>query len=69
MSRYVVRIVGPAGYATYLARGRETGLEQATRYPHPSNAWQAGWDYREKNKGLFTFDVIDTRDPGRRVPA
>ena len=69
MSRYVVRIIGPAGMETFLARGREVGREEhASRYPHPSNAWQAARAYREKRAGeIFTYDVIDTRDPERRV--
>lgn len=69
LSRYVARIIGPVGRATYLFRGREVGDEEhATHYPHPSNAWQAARNYREKHKGLvLTYDVIDTRDPERRV--
>lgn len=69
MSRYIVRIIGPAGMETYLARGREVGRQEtATHYPHPSNARQAGQAYRAKRAGeAFTYDVQDTRDPERRL--
>jgi hypothetical protein len=63
MSRYVVRIIGPAGLETFLARGREVSYQhQATHYPHPSNAEQAATAYRAKRQSeTFTYDVMDTR--------
>ena len=58
---------------TYLSRGREVGdPDVASRYPHPSNAWQAADDYRRKAKEMWPcnlyVDVIDARDPENRVP-
>ena len=68
MSRYVVRVVGPAGRETYLAQGREVDdQEVATHYPHPSNAWQAADAYRLKTRNIVC-DVVDTRDPESVVP-
>ena len=69
MSRYVVRIIGPAGMETFLARGREVGREEhASRYPHPSNAEQAASAYRAKRQDeTFTWQIVDTRsDSGVR---
>jgi len=68
MSRYVARIIGPSGMETYLSRGREVRLENATRHSHPSAAWKAAQSYRKRHaRETFTYDVIDTRDPERRV--
>lgn len=68
MSRYVVRITGPAGHSTYLSRGREVGHEEtATHYPHPSNAEAAALAYRKATPGVYVWDVIDTRDPESEV--
>jgi len=67
MSRYIVRVVGPAGMETYLARGREVAAQDvATHYPHPSNAWQAAEAYQAKTPRIYV-DVLDTRDPESRV--
>lgn len=67
MSRYVVRVVGQSGMERYLCRGREVLLpESATRYPHPSNAWQAAYAYMIKHDKV-SVDVIDMRDPERQV--
>lgn len=67
VSRYIVKIIGPAGMETYLARGREVGEQyQATRYPHPSNARQAADAYREKCEKHYAVPpfvgVLDSRD-------
>jgi len=68
MSRYVVRVVGPAGCESYLFRGREVGMEHATRYDHPSAARKAGESFRGKRcRQWLICDVIDTRDPERTV--
>lgn len=68
MSHYVAVIVGPAGLQTYLAHGREVSYEHATHHPHPSSAWRAAREYRLRNGGVFTYGVIDTRDPEMVVP-
>lgn len=70
MSRYVVRVIGPSGMERYLYRAsREVESDgPATRYHHPSAAKAAGRSYEAKFKEpQFFWDVIDTRDPERRV--
>lgn len=68
MSRYVVRIVGPAGLERFLVRGRETdSMEAATHYSHPANARAAEASYRRKYRQRIYTDVIDTRDHERNV--
>jgi hypothetical protein len=66
MSRYIVRVVGPAGRETYLYRGREVERDKATRYSSSYAAWIALRAYRKKS-GLLILDIIDTRDPERQV--
>lgn len=67
MSHYVVRVIGPSGRQTYLSHGREVGSEEAaTHYAHPSNAQVAADGYLHKTPKIVA-EVIDTRDPERRV--
>jgi hypothetical protein len=71
MSRYVVRVVERDGVERYAMLGRLTdSQENATRFPHPSNAWQAADRMLAKfslNGPAVYIDVIDTRDPERTV--
>ena len=69
MSRYIVRIVGPAGRETYLRHGREVeSQDNATHYSSPSAAHYACCRYFDKHpRAKFVIDVMDTRDPERRV--
>lgn len=65
MSRYVVRIIGPTGRETYLRWGREvTNVDNATYYPHPSNAQVAADGYLRRTPKIVA-EVIDTRDEER----
>lgn len=65
---YLVRIVGPIGLESYLCRGREVDAQDdATHYPHPSNARRSAERFHRKHPRLYV-DVIDSRDPERYVP-
>lgn len=63
MSRYIVEIVGPSNYRSYLSNGREVRRENATRYYHPSAAQRAGRTYAERAKlpADTSWRVVDTR--------
>lgn len=50
MSQYLVRGTFPDGSRRYLALGRFVRRENATRYPHPSNAHAARRSYLERNR-------------------
>lgn len=66
MSRYVVNIIGPSGMdTTFLCRGKEVNVENATYYAHPSAAIVAGQNYSLRHGVIYR--VIDTRDPERAV--
>lgn len=62
MSRYTVRIVGPAGFELALSRNRRVAPEHATHYSSPSAAWRALERFQSVYKG-FVGDVQDSRDP------
>lgn len=65
MSRYIVRVIGPSGRQTFLRWGRECEQQDnATHYPHPSNAQVAADGYLRKTPGVYA-EVVDTRDPER----
>jgi hypothetical protein len=67
MSRYVVQITGPSGLSRYLSRGKLVeSMEQASHYPHPSNAREAlgGFTTKGGMQGRVA-SLIDTRDHER----
>ena len=56
---YCVQVIGPAGRVTYLARGKEVGRpENATWYPHPSNARQAAERYQRRTTGRVMVNIL-----------
>jgi hypothetical protein len=67
MSRYVIEVIGPSGMSRYLSRGKLVeSIDQASRYPHPSNASEAlgGFTTKGGMQGRVAR-LIDTRDPER----
>ena len=70
MSRYVVRIIGPSGMERYLYRASKEveNPGMACRYHQPSAAKAAARSYESKFKNPpFFWDILDMRDPERRV--
>jgi hypothetical protein len=63
---YHVQVVGPAGRVTYLRRGKEvSSAEEATWYPHPSNAKRAAEAYRKRVAGQRVLvDILDWEAEG-----
>ena len=70
MSRYAVRIVGPAGRATYLtADFNATQYESAAKtYRAVEDAEANGRIFRQERGGNFIWDVVNLDDPEATVP-
>ena len=66
---YVVRIVLRDANEYFLRRGKLVqSVEAATWYYHPSAARKAvAGMYKRWTRGSFIMDIVDPRDPERRV--
>lgn len=67
MSRYVVRVIGPAGRETYLWRMSEVPSQHdAQHFRYPAHAMKRAEEYRAKVPSVVTR-VMDTHDVEREV--